>query len=40
MTGTARRLTFETVVYGIGGSAARIVSVLFLPIFTRILTPE
>lgn len=40
MTTTGRRLTLDTVVYGIGGSAARIISVLFLPIFTRILTPD
>lgn len=38
--GPARRLTRDAVVYGIGGSAARLISVLFLPIFTRILTPE
>ena len=40
MTAPARRLTLDTVVYGIGGSAARLVSVLFLPVFTRILGPE
>lgn len=34
-----RRLTGDALVYGIGGSANRLVSVLFVPIFTRIFSP-
>lgn len=34
-----RRLTGDALVYGIGGSASRLVSVLFVPIFTRIFSP-
>jgi len=34
-----RRLTGDALVYGLGGSANRLVGVLFVPIFTRIFSP-
>lgn len=34
-----RRLTRDTVIYGLGGSGTQLVYVLFLPIFTRIFRP-
>lgn len=38
--GSAGRLTRDSFVYGIGGSATQVVYVLFLPIFTRIFRPS
>jgi O-antigen/teichoic acid export membrane protein len=35
-----RRLTGDALVYGIGGSANRLVGVLFVPVFTRIFSPS
>lgn len=35
-----RRLTGDALVYGIGGSANRLVSVLFVPVFTRLFSPS
>ena len=38
MTGL-RGLSRDTLVYGVGGSATRIVNILFVPIFTRLFRP-
>ncbi len=34
-----RGLSRDTLVYGVGGSATRIVNILFVPIFTRLFSP-
>ena len=34
-----RGLTRDTLVYGVGGSATRIIGILLVPIFTRVFTP-
>ena len=39
MSTRSGRLTRDTLVYGIGGSAAQIINVAFIPVFTRIFSP-
>jgi O-antigen/teichoic acid export membrane protein len=39
MSARSGRLSRDTLVYGIGGSAAQIINVAFIPVFTRIFTP-